>query len=495
MPSAPTTYTAVGGPNGTYPGLVVADANKSLAVPVTEFVFSAGGILIPKPVDANNYPYTDIGTPLPTGTNIIGSVGLTGSSTLSSPVTIMQNGATATGAGTPLPVSNYGTAIVDLSISATATVAWQIVGPDGNTYAYQALNLQTGVSSTTTTISGIYLLNVAGQTSLYATVTSLVAGTVTAKGIAQPLPANYQIVDTILQAASGAPGNTAPSRAVLVGGTDGANTRSVLTDSSGRPYTQLYQAPLSTAVVMQNAADAAGLGAGLPVAGYGVAAIDLQITGTATVVWQGVGPGGNTYDLNAKQVGGTAAAPSSTPSSTATTSGLYRVNCAGATTVYANITSWTSGTVTVTGQAQPLTAADSVALDGSNAPLVAAAPTLLATIPYSDFTASGTYYWLPAANLHRNARARTVSVANSMNEPVTAISAGVSDSAAAISLSNVFISGPFPTGSLVNGQTVTDTSERNPILAAHGDTLALSLTMGATAPTSGNVKIYVAELF
>ena len=42
------------GPNGvSIPGFVYQDPNKLLAVPTTEFVMTADGVLIPKPVDAD----------------------------------------------------------------------------------------------------------------------------------------------------------------------------------------------------------------------------------------------------------------------------------------------------------------------------------------------------------------------------------------------------------------------------------------------------------
>lgn len=127
-------------------------------------------------------------------------------------------------------------------------------------------------------------------------------------------------------------------------------------------------APLSPTTPMQTTAGATGLGTGLPVSGYGVAVLAISGSFVATITFQGVGPDGNTYTLNAKQNGATGTAPSGAVASTATTPGVYEVNCRGMTTVYANITAWTSGAVTVVGQAQALPASDQlVALAGSNA--------------------------------------------------------------------------------------------------------------------------------
>lgn len=135
------------------------------------------------------------------------------------------------------------------------------------------------------------------------------------------------------------------------------------TDSLGNPTTATAQAALGSVVMMQNAAAATGAGTALPVSGQGVALLAISGTFVATITFQGVGPDGNTYTVQGRPRSGGAAA------STATATGLYEVNCRGLTSVYANVTAWTSGAVTVKGVAQPLgSVADEMSLVGSNVP-------------------------------------------------------------------------------------------------------------------------------
>ncbi len=145
-----------------------------------------------------------------------------------------------------------------------------------------------------------------------------------------------------------------------------------------------------------------------------------------------------------------------------------------------------------------------VGLTGNNVPLVAAAPTLVATVPYTSFTtASASIYPYFPQTLSRNARARTFSLVNELNEALTTGSIALCDS-------TYMGTGSTPTYS-VGGDTVAlgaaasdqsyiksseETSSGNAgMLAAHVDSFQLILGMGATLPTSGNVKLYMTEVF
>jgi hypothetical protein len=130
-------------------------------------------------------------------------------------------------------------------------------------------------------------------------------------------------------------------------------------------------------------------------------------------------------------------------------------------------------------------------LTGSIAPNVAAAPTLLATINFSQFTASTTTYQTVISLLRRNAKQRTFIITNSMNQPITTVTLFFNDSASSVGSNkvvNITLTAP-----VANGQTV-ETSESKPILVSHVDSVLIGLAMGATAPTSGEVKIYVVEV-
>ena len=137
--------------------------------------------------------------------------------------------------------------------------------------------------------------------------------------------------------------------------------------------------------------------------------------------------------------------------------------------------------------------ATQVALTGSLAPLTAAAPKLIGTVPYTSFTASGTIYPSFKSVLSRNARRRTFYLYNSLNESLSSAGYIPQDSAlapAGVSVAHSEAASVIPAAS----QIVIDTSEQLPLLAAHVDSMALSLGMGATLPTSGAVYLYVTEV-
>ena len=129
---------------------------------------------------------------------------------------------------------------------------------------------------------------------------------------------------------------------------------------------------------------------------------------------------------------------------------------------------------------------------GNLAPLTAGAPVLLATIPYSDFTASTTYYGFFPTVFHRNARARTIITFNNLNQALSSLYYNVYDSTAG---GDQGLYGIGPTETPSSGGTDVSTSEAVSELAAHVDSFKVAIGMGATAPTSGNVTIYVVEAF
>lgn len=126
----------------------------------------------------------------------------------------------------------------------------------------------------------------------------------------------------------------------------------------------------------------------------------------------------------------------------------------------------------------------------------------IATIPYSDFSASTTYYPYYKNVLNPNAKVRTWTIANSMNEAITSSQVSMIDS-------EIGGSGSSPAYAWENGMTLgdsgagganTQTSEdasgsASGMLASHVDSCQFSLGMGATAPTSGNLIVRVAEGF
>ena len=142
-------------------------------------------------------------------------------------------------------------------------------------------------------------------------------------------------------------------------------------------------------------------------------------------------------------------------------------------------------------------------LTGSNPPLTAGAPFVAATIPYSDFVASANIYPYFPQVLHHNARERTFMIVNTMDEALTAGDISLMDSAvtgtgANPSVSwgnNVSLGAAGVSGGMIQTSEQASAGNGLGMLAAHIDSFQLTLGMGATLPTSGNVDIWVTELF
>lgn len=126
-------------------------------------------------------------------------------------------------------------------------------------------------------------------------------------------------------------------------------------------------------------------------------------------------------------------------------------------------------------------------------------PRLIATIPYSSFTASTTLNYKIDSSLNRNARHRTFTIVNQTNQPFSASQPGIfMYDSTVVSPSSIPIgvnSQTFGNNSMSAGGWAIGTSEQYGYLGAHADSLFASIPMGATVPTSGNVLVYVTELF
>ena len=129
-------------------------------------------------------------------------------------------------------------------------------------------------------------------------------------------------------------------------------------------------------------------------------------------------------------------------------------------------------------------------LTGSLAELTADAPKLLGTFPYSDFSASGSY-GMVVAGLSRNARERTFTIYNDLNESLTSLEVYPYDSTTPSTPHNTEVTLVTP----LTGQSTVANSQAYSNLAAAVDSMNFVGGMGATAPTSGNIYIYVTEVF
>jgi len=93
-----------------------------------------------------------------------------------------------------------------------------------------------------------------------------------------------------------------------------------------------------------SAVGATGAGTAISMGGMAMCALQTVITSTATVTWQGTIDGSNWIAVALADLNSTSRARATTTS----TNGLYLFEpAAGITSLRPNVTSWTSGTVTV----------------------------------------------------------------------------------------------------------------------------------------------------
>ena len=101
--------------------------------------------------------------------------------------------------------------------------------------------------------------------------------------------------------------------------------------------------PLINQYTFQTAAVATGAGTVMPCEGIAIVLVEITGITTATVTFQATGASGTYASVQAKPLA------TGTLATTATADGLYRVVLNGALGFRCNITSWTSGTITITG--------------------------------------------------------------------------------------------------------------------------------------------------
>lgn len=105
---------------------------------------------------------------------------------------LLQNAQAGTGGGVTMPVSQYGTVAIDVTISATATVEFEASAAGGvftDTGCIQSLTLLRTTNVISATVTGLFQCNVAGYKSFRANVTAN-TGTVTV--FARATTANFQ---------------------------------------------------------------------------------------------------------------------------------------------------------------------------------------------------------------------------------------------------------------------------------------------------------------
>lgn len=121
-------------------------------------------------------------------------------------------------------------------------------------------------------------------------------------------------------------------------------------------------------------------------------------------------------------------------------------------------------------------------------------PTKLFSASYTMWNTANKINWPSGAGqLNRGAKSRTFFFVNNMNAAITTLQIEPYDSAAN--------DGSATYGLTVNfyapeaGAKSYKTSETDPGLAAHVDSIVCTVQIGATVPTSGTLDLYVTEIF
>lgn len=173
----------------------IATLPVSLASVPSHAVTNAGtfAVQVDNTVTVASHAVTNAGTfavqvssALPAGTNHVGGVDIEAFEASAS--VTMQSAATATGNGTALTVTGYGTAVIQVTGTFVGTVTFEATADGANYHAISATQIGTGTIATTGTTTGIYRLSVSGLTSVRARVSAYTSGGVTAVGRATNAP-------------------------------------------------------------------------------------------------------------------------------------------------------------------------------------------------------------------------------------------------------------------------------------------------------------------
>lgn len=121
-------------------------------------------------------------------------------------------------------------------------------------------------------------------------------------------------------------------------------------------------------------------------------------------------------------------------------------------------------------------------------------PTLIDTVPYGAFTASTTTYKQYNAVLNRGAKKRSFIVTNTLNQPTTTCTITPYESTTRQGTGGIG-GDACAVGVLSTSATYGNSSDAHQSLSMNVDSFQVSIGMGSTVPISGNVYIYVTEVF
>jgi hypothetical protein len=110
------------------------------------------------------------------------------------PVVTMQDNTNAVELGTILTTDNLGVAVLAIAGTFVGTIAFEGRGPDNNWYPLNVLQRGTGAIGSTTSIPGLFEVNVRGINAVRANITKYTSGNITVKGQAQALSTGGEFV-------------------------------------------------------------------------------------------------------------------------------------------------------------------------------------------------------------------------------------------------------------------------------------------------------------
>jgi hypothetical protein len=138
---------------------------------------------------------------------------------------VLQDGATETGNGTEMDLhGKYGSLTVQVFGTFVGTITFEARVTDkspSDWVAVPATNRVTGAKATTATAAGLYSVNVAEYSAFRARVSAYTSGSIHAVATATPATRSTEAVT--LPNIEQTPGSAIPSKAVMVGGSDGTN--------------------------------------------------------------------------------------------------------------------------------------------------------------------------------------------------------------------------------------------------------------------------------
>lgn len=120
----------------------------------------------------------------------------------------LQNAATATGNGTPLPVLGLSSVAATVTGITTATITWEATEDNTNWSSVNAVQSGTNTIGTTATANGDYVLSCAGFQQVRARISAYTSGTITVTAHAVPSQNEPRVVNANIVAGSAVIGST-----------------------------------------------------------------------------------------------------------------------------------------------------------------------------------------------------------------------------------------------------------------------------------------------